>query len=535
MIATAIAQWQAVLTNARVSTDAATLTRYARVTGFTSTRPAAVIWPTSTEEVVQTVRIANEHRVALYPISTGKNWGYGDSCATTADQVIVDLGRMNRILEVNTQLGYAVVEPGVTQGQLSAHLRENKTGLWMDATGAGPAASIVGNFADRGFGMSRYADHYLSCGGLQVVLPDGHLLHTGMGHYKNAQAKHVYKYGIGPILDGLFSQSNLGIITQLTVYLMPEPEAFCGYLFMCKQDSDLEAIIDTFGRLRLQGVAQSAVQVFNDLRAVSANTLYPWHLTGGQGPLTPDIRRTLRDQFGLGAWVGTGAITGSFDMVEGIKKKIRRELKRINGCQLLLLNDGRLRALERVANVAARLGNKDLVPRIKSLKAGYEMLKGIPSTVALPGSWWRVKKDSAQVDSLDPLDHDAGMAWVAPVVPTVGKIVRHVVDVMDAGFRRHGFDLLLSTSMLTERSTYLIGNLTFDRTNAAEVAKARACYDEVYKALKEEGYYPYRAGIEGFGELAHNSHEFWDVVNRLKKALDPNGIVSPGRYQPGRS
>ena len=78
-------------------------------------RPAGVVYPGSTADVQAIVRAANAHGVALYPISTGNNIGLGSRSAATAGQVVVDLGRrMNRILEINEKLAFAVVEPGVS-------------------------------------------------------------------------------------------------------------------------------------------------------------------------------------------------------------------------------------------------------------------------------------------------------------------------------------------------------------------------------------------------------------------------------------
>src|SRR3546814_6231657 len=79
--------------------------------------------PATQAEVVAAVKTAAQHCVPLYPISRGKSWGYGDACPVTAGNVILDLSRMNRIREVDPALAYAVIEPGVTQGQLSEHLR----------------------------------------------------------------------------------------------------------------------------------------------------------------------------------------------------------------------------------------------------------------------------------------------------------------------------------------------------------------------------------------------------------------------------
>jgi 4-cresol dehydrogenase (hydroxylating) len=140
------------------------------------TRPRAIIYPGYAEEVCSIVRTAAAHQISLYPISRGKNWGYGDACAVREGQVVVDLRRMNRIVEVNPQLAYAVIEPGVTQIQLHDHLKEHNLPLMVDCTGAGPEASIVGNLLDRGFGHTPYVDHMQTTCSLEVVIADGRVL-----------------------------------------------------------------------------------------------------------------------------------------------------------------------------------------------------------------------------------------------------------------------------------------------------------------------------------------------------------------------
>ena len=130
---------------------------------------------------------------------------------------------MNRILDVNTELAYAVVEPGVTQEQFYQYLQSNRIPLWMDVTGAPPDASLVGNTLERGFGYSPYGDHFLSTCGMEVVLADGRILRTGFGHYEHGKARNVFKWGVGPYLDGIFTQSNYGIVTKMGIWLMPKP------------------------------------------------------------------------------------------------------------------------------------------------------------------------------------------------------------------------------------------------------------------------------------------------------------------------
>ena len=187
----ALSAWREILSESRVLCLANDLEVYSGTTGIKGTHPSAVLFPHSREEVAAVVKVASTFQIPLYPISCGKNWGYGDACAPTDKQVIVDLSQMNRIIEVNSKLGYAVIEPGVTQGQLWAYLVENKTGLWMDATGAGPNTSLVGNTAERGFGHTRYGDHFQNTCGIEVVLANGKILKTGFGHYEKARGEFV--------------------------------------------------------------------------------------------------------------------------------------------------------------------------------------------------------------------------------------------------------------------------------------------------------------------------------------------------------
>src|SRR5262249_14129657 len=151
--------------------------------------------PACTEEVQELVRIAARRQLTLHPISCGKNWGYSDACAALDGQIIVDLRRLNRILEVNEELGYAIIEAGVRHGQLADLRAHHHPNPWMDATGAGPDASIVGNVLERGFGNSVNGDRFLNSCGMEVVLPDGRRLRTGFGHHENAQAAAVYRWG----------------------------------------------------------------------------------------------------------------------------------------------------------------------------------------------------------------------------------------------------------------------------------------------------------------------------------------------------
>jgi len=491
--------------------------------------PAGVLYPQTTQEVVEIVRVAGRLKVALHPISRGKNWGYGDACAACEGQVILDFSRMNAICELNLERAYVVVEPGVTQGQLAEYLATAKSGLWMDATGAGPEASLVGNILDRGFGHTRYGDHWQTCCGLEVVLADGSVIHTGFGDFENAKADMVYKYGLGPALDGLFSQSNFGVVTRAGIYLMPEPEDFCAVFVRAARDADLEPLITCLASLRLQGILQGAVHIGNDLRVISGKASYPWERTGRCVPLPDDIRAELRREHGVGVWNVATSITGPREIVAAVRKRTHRELRPFRPVFVSnrsMVHMRRLQGWLRLAGIAKRLQGK-----IDLASALFNTLKGIPSTGAIRGAWWRVRsvKDPT---ALDPLDNDAGLIWISPALPADPAHARRVLAILSPIYSKYGFDTLVTFTLITERAMICVSNISFDRTDPEDCERAKRCHADLLKSLLQEGYVPYRCGAATFEHVVKDPSPFWQLASRIKQALDPTGIISPGRYLP---
>jgi 4-cresol dehydrogenase (hydroxylating) len=147
------------------------------------------------------------------------------------------------------------------------------------------------------------------------------------------------------------------------------------------------------------------------------------------------------------------------------------------------------------------------------------------------GVSWRVRPP-APSNPTDPLDCHAGLLWIAPVLPATGGDARAVVNVVDPIYRKHGFDTLVTFTLITERAMVCVTNVSFDRRQADEAARAQACYDELSHALMAEGYVPYRSGPRGMAALDPHASTFWDVTSRIKQALDPDGVIAPGRYDP---
>ncbi len=131
---------------------------------------------------------------------------------------------MRRILDISAEDYTCLVEPGVSFYALHAEIQDRGLGdvLWIDVPDLG-GGSVVGNTVDRGVGYTPYGDHWAAHAGLEVVLPTGEVVRTGMGALPGNNTWQTFPYGFGPFSDGIFSQSNFGIVTKMGMTLMPNP------------------------------------------------------------------------------------------------------------------------------------------------------------------------------------------------------------------------------------------------------------------------------------------------------------------------
>jgi (+)-pinoresinol hydroxylase len=179
----------------------------------------AGVSPTTVEEVQQIVRIANRYKVPLYTFSTGRNLGYGGSSPTFTGCVIVDLKRMNKVVEVNETEAYMIVEPGISFIEMHRHLQSIGSNLRLSAPQPG-WGSPIGNAVDHGHGAASFnGDNFSMVKGLEVVTPTGELLRTGCGAVPKSKLWMHYEYGFGPYINGIFTQSNFGIVTKACFWL----------------------------------------------------------------------------------------------------------------------------------------------------------------------------------------------------------------------------------------------------------------------------------------------------------------------------
>ena len=247
--------------------------------------------------------------------------------------IVVDMGkRMNRILEVNEKYGYALLEPGVTYFDLYEHLEATNSILMLDTPDLG-WGSVVGNTLDRGVGYTPYGDHFLWQTGLEVVLPQGEVMRTGMGALPGSNAWQLFPYGFGPYPDGMFTQSNLGIVTKMGIALMQRPPASMTYLITFQEESDLEQIVDVMLPLRINMAPIQNVPVLRNiiLDAGVVSQRSEWY--DGEGPLPREAIKRMQSELGLGYWNFYGTLYGPPPMIEMFYGMIQEAFGQIPGAQ----------------------------------------------------------------------------------------------------------------------------------------------------------------------------------------------------------
>ena len=459
---------------------------------------SAAVAPDSVEQVQAIMKIANEFKIPVYPFSTGKNLTYGGSAPVLSGSVILELRRMNRILEISEQNACVLVEPGVTYFDLYRHIREQGLKLWIDCPDPG-WGSLVGNALDHGAGRTAlpYRDHFEAHCGMEIVMADGELVRTGMGALPGAKSWQQFRDGVGPIVDGLFAQSNFGVVTKMGFWLMPEPEAALTCSAAVRRRDDIGPFVAAMADLIYRGIIPSQTgvvsPVMGDWRKARA---------GDDSAQAADAFAASRN---LPFWTSEFTFYGPPAVIQAQSDYARSRLLAIPGATYA---------------EGARYSFPLTDAQVRDTADKHTL--GIPSLEIFT---------SRRFPGSPPLE---GHMDFSPIVPIDGPTILEALEVFGRVFDEAGVAPLGGVPEFYHMRAMTIIYAIPTGKDPATNRKVRETFSKLIEAAAAHGWGEYRVHPavmdEAVGAYSFNNHALRRLHERLKDAVDPNGILSAGRY-----
>ena len=507
--------------------------------------PAAFVYPESRAQVQMLVRLASQFKTRLWVYSTGKNWGYLNTSGSTSS-IVVLLNRMDKIIHVDEELAYAIIEPGVTYEALNRFLADNSYSLWTDSPGGPPTGSVIGNALDRGVGVTKYSDHFAHLCGYEVVLADGSIIHTGAADKEGKKgAAHLYKWGVGPYVEGLFSQSNFGIVIQAGIWLMRKPKDYALFSLNIKDNLALAKCMDSVRELMLSGVIPETGRFSND---VAILTLLTQAINEGIDPkkaISREELARLKRKYYVPGWTGSFGIYGCSPLVKTASKIAKVHLKKSNSVtRINVFTKSRAHTIRKMLESFERIESGLLLKLIDSsirnlLGSSLALVKlfpglidlheGKPVETVVRRGYFRYRKKRPETNIHAGRD-DIGILWSVPVLPFRGNEVIEFAEKCEMLFAKFNFDFYMTIMIFNARSVCPLMAILYDRLDQDECKRAEQLYEALLDLSHKMGYQHFRAGINGWKKLYQNCPELKDLNQKLKAALDPMGIFAPGRY-----
>ncbi|MBO9580569.1 MAG: FAD-binding oxidoreductase [Sphingobium sp.] len=454
---------------------------------------SGAVAPSDVKQVQEIVKIANQYKLPLWTVARGKNLGYGTAAPRMPGCMVLDLGRMNRILELDPVLGYCVIEPGVGFIDLYEEIQRKKMPLMMSVPGNG-WGSVLGNALDHGIGYTPYGLHAKNLCGFEVVLGNGDLVRTGLGAMENNKAWNLFPFGYGPTWDLMFSQSNLGVVTKAGMWIMPEPEASLELVFDIPEADDIGWVIDTLTPLKLAGVVNQSIFIPSWLgkMVIKGQRKDFWDKPGA----IPEWRvKELLKEHKLGYWQVALRLYG---------------------------NEGVVKAQADVVKAAFKK-HLDAPPAEHWWHQGdptnvMDTTLGVPSSVPLQMGDW-VGGRSAHLG-------------FSPVVPATGDAVLAQMKRSRQIITDHDVDFYASFT-IGGRFCNNVNMLMYDRDQPAQIETMKKLFNALIADAKAAGYGEYRTHLGWMDAVMDtydfNNHALRTMTEKVKDALDPNGILSPGK------
>ena len=503
----------------KVCTDASTLELFSY--DFSEQQletPAVIVQPASTDDVVSIMHISQASGLPVVARGGGMSYTLA-YLPKQPDTIAIDMRSMNRILEVNTEDLYMTVQAGVTWEQLHVALSDLNYRMPFMGTLSGTRATVGGGLGNNATGIGRgmITDSLL---GMEVVLADGRVLQTGSRAYSHPEPTSRH---FGPDLTGLFIHDNgaFGIKTEATFRLARKPKglAFTSFGFR----SDLEAVraVVAIGRTGLASEIQTLGRYHNQEFAVAMQ------------PSPAEARAMLRNVMRISGTRGRG-LWNVFQTVRagglGFLRKWQRTLHVVvDGFDQVAAD----RAMREVRAIATQHGGVRLPPAIaiamraqpfhpiERLMVGSRAQCSFPSNCSVP-----LSRAEQLVGSLDRF-FSAQASFMEEHGLEVTRLYLYVPDLFGCEPIIYWKDRLnpLRMSVVSKDMREELAKIPDNpegRAAALELRQRLLEYSRRFHGIHFQigKFYPYRDKLV--------SGTQWEMMQSVKKLLDPDGRMNPG-------
>jgi len=436
--------------------------------------PAFVVMPATVEEVQQLVLLANQTKTPLVPMVAGQNVG-GLTIPQVDNAIVVDLKRMDRIIEVDEEGMYAVVEPGVTFGHLKAYLDKHHPTLRYAYPLAPPFTSVMANALLQGLNSlsTLYGAMADFINGLEVVLPTGEVTRIGsciLGEH-NWFSPHPL-----PDLLGLFVgwQGMTGIVTKIAVQLWPKMP-YTGHAAL---------------------------------------------LSFGEEPTTKMVKQIVR------ANVVEDGDCMSFTLLKmlmGVPPPVRQLEGEPEYATMLTFSGHSETELEEKYKVIEAIVDEAKWEDQRQLLIPWEAVTKLIGRDA--DSWVDFPSDAFKI-----LCEYDGLTWMGTYIHP-----RHWGEALSRGRRiveKYGFELM---AFLKPMKGMHFGEfkfiIRFDKGIQGNVERVRRCNEELLDMALGLGAIPYKTPVWAARKVLERADPNWvRLARRIRETMDPNRIMNPGRW-----
>ena len=423
----------------------------------TEWRPGVVVTPTTTRMVADVVKLANRERVAIVPRGAGT--GLSGGSVPVGGGLVLSLTKMNRILEIDVENLVAVAQPGVVTATFQAEVERH--GLFYPPDPASQSASTLGgNVAEcaggpRGFKYGVTKDYVL---GLEVVTPTGQVVRLGGKTIKNATGYNLVQLFVG-------SEGTLGVVTEITLRLIPKPKARRTLLAVFPRLDDASQAVTS---IVLAGIVPATIELMD-------NTTI----------------RTVETYLHTGLPVDAEAVL----------------LIEIDGEETTVVGQSR-----------------DIVSTCREHGASQVQAAATPQE---SDQLWRARRAvSASLARARPTKLGEDIVVPRKMIPAMVKRIQEIS-------RKYNLPIAIFGHA---GDGNLHPNILFDIRASDEVARVHQASDELFAAAVELG--GTLSGEHGIGLLKRDymlsglGPEAIDLMRQIKTALDPLGIMNPGKVFP---